>query len=114
MSQGSLLRWTADIQFDILAIGIIYSTIYENRIMKTTIDIPDRLLNEAMELTKAKTKREAVVVAMSEYVRRERMASLTKYAGTFTTLMSNEEIEQLDADEEHLYAAEGKKPYGAD
>jgi len=64
--------------------------------MKTTIDIPDRELRDAMKFTKAKTKREAVVKALEEFNRRQRMAALTKYLGTFESLMTNEEIEALD------------------
>jgi Arc/MetJ family transcription regulator len=65
--------------------------------MKTTIDIPDRELEDAMKFTGAKTKREAVVTALTEFNRRRRMAELIKHSGTFTEMLSNEEIEALDA-----------------
>lgn len=34
--------------------------------MKTILDIPDELLNEAMKLSHSKTKKESVVIALEE------------------------------------------------
>lgn len=56
--------------------------------MKTTIDIPDDDLSEAMRLTGAKTKREAVVAAIRDFNRRRRMAELIRHAGTCDGLMA--------------------------
>jgi hypothetical protein len=49
-----------------------------------------------MRHTRAKTKREAVVAAIEDFNRRKRMARLVKYSGTSDTLLSNEEIEELE------------------
>lgn len=66
--------------------------------MKTTVDIPEDELKDAMRFTKAKTKREAVVRVLEEFNRRRRMAELVKYSGTFTDAFpTNEEIEAVDA-----------------
>jgi hypothetical protein len=66
--------------------------------MKTTINIPDNELRDAMRFTKAKTKREAIVTALEEFNRRRRMAELVKYGGTFSdTFPTNDEIEAIDA-----------------
>jgi Arc/MetJ family transcription regulator len=64
--------------------------------MKTTIDIPDKELRDAMKFTKAKTKRDAVVQALEDFNRRKRMAELVKYTGTFKSIMSNDEIEGME------------------
>jgi Arc/MetJ family transcription regulator len=65
--------------------------------MKTTIDIPENELKEAMRLTKAKTKRAAVVKALEEFNRRRRMAELVKYSGTFSdSFPAIEEVEAID------------------
>jgi Arc/MetJ family transcription regulator len=65
--------------------------------MKTTVDIPDKELKDAMRFTRAKTKREAVVRVLEEYNRRQRMAELVKYAGTFADeFPTNDEIEAVD------------------
>jgi Arc/MetJ family transcription regulator len=67
--------------------------------MKTTIDIPDEELRDAMRFTKAKTKREAVVRILEEFNRRRRMAELVKYSATFSdSFPTNEEIEAADAE----------------
>jgi Arc/MetJ family transcription regulator len=60
--------------------------------MKTTIDIPDDVLKDALRLTKAKTKRDAVVGAMQEYIRREKLAGLLKHLGTFEEMMTPEQL----------------------
>jgi len=66
--------------------------------MKTTIDIPEETLREAMRFTRAKTKREAVVKGLEEFNRRRRMAELVKYSGSFDDRFpTNEEIEAVDA-----------------
>jgi hypothetical protein len=66
--------------------------------MKTTVDIPENELRDAMRFTKAKTKREAVVRVLEEFNRRQRMAELVKYSGTFSDgFPTNDEIEAIDA-----------------
>lgn len=66
-----------------------------NGIMKTTIDIPDSELAEAMAFTKARTKREAIVTALMDFNRRRRMAALVKHAGTCNDLMGADEVRSL-------------------
>jgi Arc/MetJ family transcription regulator len=69
-----------------------------NGSMKTTIDIPENELRDAMRFTRASTKREAVVKVLEEFNRRRRMAELVKYAGTFSNRFpANDEIEAIDA-----------------
>jgi hypothetical protein len=68
--------------------------------MKTSLDIPDNELREVMKYTKAKTKREAILTAVSDYNHRQRLASLVGYFGTFDTLMTNEEVEALEDKEQ--------------
>ena len=63
--------------------------------MKTTVDIPDDELEDAMRFSKARTKREAIVTAITEFNQRRRMAELTKQAGSCHDLMSPAELKQL-------------------
>jgi Arc/MetJ family transcription regulator len=63
--------------------------------MKTTIDIPDDELKDAMKFTHAKTKREAVVAALIEFNRRHRMAELVRHSGSSTTFMTASELQDL-------------------
>jgi hypothetical protein len=65
--------------------------------MKTTVDIPEKELADAMRFAKARTKREAVVAAIEEFNRRHRMAELVKYSGTFADeFPDNDGIEAVD------------------
>ena len=63
--------------------------------MKTTVDIPENELADAMRFTRAKTKREAIVTAIIEFNRRRRMAELVKYAGSSDSLITVEELRKL-------------------
>ena len=63
-----------------------------NRFVKTTIDIPDNELTDAIRFTRAKTKREAVVTALADFNRRRRMAELVRYAGTCPDMMTVDEL----------------------
>ncbi|MSQ87934.1 MAG: DUF2191 domain-containing protein [Betaproteobacteria bacterium] len=62
--------------------------------MKTTVDIPDKVLSEAVRYTGAVTKRQAIVTAMEDFNRRKRMAELLKHAGTCDRLMTVEELQR--------------------
>ena len=61
--------------------------------MKTTVDIPDRELEDAIRFTNAKTKREAIVGAIEDFNRRMRLAALTRFAGTCPDLIAPDELQ---------------------
>jgi Arc/MetJ family transcription regulator len=63
--------------------------------MKTTVDIPERLLKEAMRNTKASTKRDAVVTALENYNRRCRLRRLADSMGKSDTFMTHEELMEM-------------------
>ena len=63
--------------------------------MKTTVDIPDKELRDAMRFTGATTKREAVVTALKDFNRRKRIAALTKHFGSSSTFMTHAELMKL-------------------
>ncbi|MEO5716542.1 MAG: type II toxin-antitoxin system VapB family antitoxin [Luteolibacter sp.] len=64
--------------------------------MKTTIDIPDQVLADAMRFTGAKTKREAVVKAIEEFNRRNKVDQVIGMFGTWTDFPTNDELEAAD------------------
>ena len=66
--------------------------------MKTTVDIPEAALKEAMAQSGAATKREAVVTAIEEYNRRRRLRRLAAELGTFEGFLTREELEALRAE----------------
>ena len=63
--------------------------------MKTTVDIPEGQLEEAIRHTGAKTKREAVVIALADFNRRRRLERLAEQLGTFDQVISSEEFLRL-------------------
>ena len=66
--------------------------------MKTTIDIPEIDLAEAIRHTGAKTKREAVVFALQDFNRRRRLAALTGILGTFSDFMTQDDLHEMRKD----------------
>lgn len=49
--------------------------------MRTTLDLPENLLNEAMKLTHTDTKTGVIVKALEELVRKSKISELKKYKG---------------------------------
>ncbi len=49
--------------------------------MRTNIDIDNKLMAEAMKATNAKTKKEAVVIALEDIVRRKKQHGMLKFMG---------------------------------
>lgn len=60
--------------------------------MKTTIDIPEQELEEAIRHSGARTKREAVVTAVADFNRRHRLERLARDLGSFEDLIRVEEL----------------------
>jgi len=69
--------------------------------MKTTVDIPDDELRDLVGFTRARTKRQAIVTAIEEFNRRQRMAALVRHSGAFRSLLPNDQIEALEEREPH-------------
>jgi Arc/MetJ family transcription regulator len=67
--------------------------------MKTTIDIPDASLREAIRHTGAKTKRDAVVTALTEFNRRRRLEELAeRLHGSCPNFMTQEDLRHMRED----------------
>jgi Arc/MetJ family transcription regulator len=49
--------------------------------MRTNIEIDDSLVKQAMKLTKSKTKKEVVNLALKELVNQRKRQSILKYGG---------------------------------
>ena len=49
--------------------------------MRTTLDLPENLLAEAMEATHTATKTAVIVKALEELVRKSKISDLKKYKG---------------------------------
>ena len=70
----------------------VESTFMYSGSMKTTIDIPDQVLADALRFTKAKTKKEAVLTALGDFNRRQRMADLADRMGQSESFMTHGEL----------------------
>ena len=75
-----------------------YSILTDNGIMKTTIDIPEQALKDAMRFAGTETKRTAIVMAVEEFNAHHRMSALTRHLGTCKDLMSTDELKRLRAE----------------
>jgi len=49
--------------------------------MRTTIDLPEELLNEAMKVTGARTKTMTICLALQELIRKKQMMKILDYRG---------------------------------
>jgi len=62
---------------------------------KTTVVIDDELLDEAIKVTGAKTKRQVIAAGLKELICRKNLEALRHEAGTFDLALSLEELEKL-------------------
>lgn len=73
----------------------IESCVNNIRSMKTTIDLPENEMQEAMKYTGAKTKTDAVNRAVADYNRRQRLAELAGRMGTFKDMMTRKDLREM-------------------
>jgi Arc/MetJ family transcription regulator len=62
---------------------------------KTTVIIDDKLLDEAMRVSGAKTKKQAITTGLKELIRRKKLEALRQELGTFDLAISLEDLEKL-------------------
>jgi len=77
-----LLFWHRFIEFCLTyyALFVIFLCI-RRRAMRTTLDLPEDLVNEAMRATNIKTKTKVITVALEELVRKSKIGALKKFKG---------------------------------
>lgn len=49
--------------------------------MKTTLNLPENLLKEALHLSGVNTKTEAVIIALKEFIRQQRIERIIEQTG---------------------------------
>ena len=49
--------------------------------MRTTLDIPEDLLNEAMKSTRIQTKTQVIITALEDLIRKTRISQIKEYKG---------------------------------
>jgi len=67
--------------------------------MRSTIDIDEKLLDEAKILTKAKTKKEVVNLSLKELIRKKKRERLAGLFGSLVLDLELEDVEKLRKDE---------------
>ncbi|MFN3477008.1 MAG: type II toxin-antitoxin system VapB family antitoxin [Candidatus Methylomirabilales bacterium] len=64
--------------------------------MRTTLTLDDKLIQELMKLTGAKTKTEAIHLAISEFIRRKKLEGLKALSGKIRIAENWQELEELE------------------
>ena len=54
---------------------------HKGAVMRTTLDLPESLLAEAMDITHTKTKTEIIIVALENIIRKSKLVGLKSYKG---------------------------------
>lgn len=49
--------------------------------MRTTLDLPEELLNEAMKSTHIQTKTKVIITALEELIRKSKISEIKNYKG---------------------------------
>jgi len=66
--------------------------------MKTSINLPSEELKSLLEFTGAKTKNQAINLAVKEFNRRQRLERLARKLGKFQEIMSADELKRMRED----------------
>jgi hypothetical protein len=66
--------------------------------MRATLNIPDELVKEAQKVTGARTKTEAIVIALKEVVKKRRLDELIALAGKVDVDYNWEEEEKREVE----------------
>lgn len=59
----------------------MHTLISEESIMRTTLDLPEDLLEKAMSLSQIKTKTQVITLALQEMIRKSEISDLKKFKG---------------------------------
>lgn len=65
--------------------------------MKTTLELPDELIQEAMSLTDVKTKSKVIILALQELIRKNKLAELKTFKGAVDLQMDIDALRNRDA-----------------
>jgi hypothetical protein len=63
--------------------------------MRATIDIDEKLFNEAKQITKIKTKKDLINASLSEIIRQKRLEHLISLFGTSPIDITKEDLEEF-------------------
>jgi Arc/MetJ family transcription regulator len=63
--------------------------------MRTTIDVDDKLIEEAAKLSGAKTKKDAIAIALAAYVHMKKREELRAMIGQYDHGMTLKELQKI-------------------
>jgi Arc/MetJ family transcription regulator len=66
---------------------------------KTTVEIDEKLLSQAMKISGAKTKKTVIEISLKELIKTMNRNQLKKELGTFDIDLSLEDLEKMRKDE---------------
>lgn len=67
--------------------------------MRATLNIPDELIEKVQDVAKTKTKTEAIVIAMEDYIRRHKIKKLIALKGKINIEDHTTELDSLESEE---------------
>jgi Arc/MetJ family transcription regulator len=67
--------------------------------MRTTVELPERLISDVMALSKTRKKKDAVRIALEEFVRRKKLERLLALPGKIEISDVSAELEGMELDE---------------
>lgn len=67
--------------------------------MRTTLEIPEKVIRELLAVTAIKRKSEAVRVALEEFIRRRKLERLLELSGKIEIEDATEELERAEMNE---------------
>ena len=54
--------------------------------MRTTIDLPNKLVNDALSLSNVKTKKAVITIALEDFVRKQKIHEIKQFKGKIFNL----------------------------
>jgi len=64
--------------------------------MRTTLNLPDELINEVMKITGEKTKTKALIKVLEEYIRQMKIKKLMELSGKIEIVDVTQELEDME------------------
>ena len=73
---------------------ILHLCIYLNKenTMRTTLDLPENLVSEAMKSTNIKTKTKVIITALEQLIKKSKISEIKKYKGKVDLNIDLDEI----------------------
>ncbi len=69
------------VNLTLYALNVNFMHITRRLIMRTTLDLPEDLINEAMKATHIKTKTKVIITALEDLIRKSKISGLKKFKG---------------------------------